>query len=165
MHNIRASLALLVLQKALFVCAAILFIVSADSVLHAQRPTYTIEVTLDTVTHELSGFVDMTYTNTSPGPLDSLAIHLWANAYANKNTTFAKQLLHLGTLNFNNAKPEEMGGYKNYFSLLLTIPLNFILTLITLISAGLFHHILWRQAKPFISQPLSYCKYQFRFQE
>ena len=115
MHNIRASLAMLVLQRALCVCATILFIVYADGILHAQRPTYTIEVTLDTVTHELSGFVDMTYTNTSPGPMDSLAIHLWANAYANKNTTFAKQLLHLGTLNFNNAKPEEMGGYKKLF--------------------------------------------------
>jgi len=115
MHNIRASLAMLVLQKPLFVCAAILFILSADSVLLAQRPAYTIEVTLDTVTHELSGFVDMTYTNTSPGPLDSLAIHLWANAYANKNTTFAKQLLNLGTLNFNNAKPEELGGYEKLF--------------------------------------------------
>ncbi|HEX5112073.1 MAG TPA: hypothetical protein VFV79_04450, partial [Saprospiraceae bacterium] len=62
MHNIQANLAKLFLQRVLFVCAIFLFILPAVDILQAQRPTYNIEVTLDTATHELSGFVDMTYT-------------------------------------------------------------------------------------------------------
>ncbi len=78
----------------------------------AQRPSYTIEVKLDTASHELSGIVEITYPNNSQGALDSLGIHLWANAYANKNTTMAKQMLNLGNLIFRNAKDDELGGYQ-----------------------------------------------------
>lgn len=112
MHNTHASLAMLFLQRTIILGATIFFLIAVNNRTFAQRPAYVIEVALDTSTHELSGFAEITYTNTSRGPLDSLAIHLWANAYANKKTAFAKQLLSLGALYFNNARPDEIGGYK-----------------------------------------------------
>lgn len=112
MQTTRASLDMLIRRWDLTTCAAFLLALMITSSAFSQRPVYAIQVTLDTLQHELSGFANITYTNASTVPLESLALHLWANAYSNKNTTFAKQLLNLGALYFNNAKPEEMGGYE-----------------------------------------------------
>jgi len=62
--------------------------------------------------HLLSGEMQINYTNHSVASLDSLAIHLWTNAYDDKNSVFAKQLLNLGNLIFQHARPDEMGGYE-----------------------------------------------------
>jgi len=80
--------------------------------LTAQRPVYTIDVKLDTATHKLSGTVDILYTNNSAGPLDSLGIHLWGNAYANTHTALANQLLNLGQLYFRSTTEYQRGGYE-----------------------------------------------------
>jgi hypothetical protein len=112
MQTTRANLAMLIHQRSISILTAFLFVFMVVSNTFSQRPVYVIEVTLDTLNHELSGFADITYTNTSAAPMESLALHLWANAYANKNTMFAKQLLNLGALYFKNARPEEMGGYE-----------------------------------------------------
>ena len=85
---------------------------SLTTLLFSQRPQYSIEVTLDTVNNELAGFEVIMYRNQTPGNLDSLGIHLWANAYADKNSTFAKQLLNLGHFNFQAARPDDLGGYQ-----------------------------------------------------
>ncbi|HJW28458.1 MAG TPA: M1 family metallopeptidase, partial [Saprospiraceae bacterium] len=77
----------------------------------AQRPVYHIDVVLDTAAKTLSGKLIIAYTNPASYPLDSLAIHLWANAYQDKQSAFARQLLNLGNLFFNAAKPGQMGGY------------------------------------------------------
>ncbi len=76
----------------------------------AQRPTYKISSTLDTALHTLTGTISITYTNLSDQSLDSLAIHLWPNAYKEKNTAFGQQKLHLGDLTFHRAKQEDRGG-------------------------------------------------------
>jgi hypothetical protein len=92
--------------------STIVFWLSLTTLLFSQRPNYSIEVALDTKTNELSGVEVITYRNQTPGTLDSLGIHLWANAYADKNSTFAKQLLNLGNFEFKAARPDELGGYQ-----------------------------------------------------
>ena len=102
-----------ILHRVSFRCiSTIVFWLSLTTLLYSQRPNYSIEVTLDTMTHELTGFEVITYRNQTPGTLDSLGIHLWANAYADKNSTFAKQLLNLGLFDFKAARPDELGGYQ-----------------------------------------------------
>ncbi len=58
-----------------------------------QEVNYTIKVTLDDQLHMLRGSEEFVYTNNSPATLNSLYIHLWPNAYKNKNTALAKQLM------------------------------------------------------------------------
>ena len=89
------------------------FAFSFSSQIIAQRPVYNLSVSLDPATHLLQGTGSITYTNQSAIELDSLAVHLWANAYADKNSAFAKQMLRLGEFDFQFANEDEMGGYKS----------------------------------------------------
>ena len=85
-------------------------LVSTSIVTVAQRPQYNITASLDTTTHTVTGSIDITYTNLSSKPLTSLGIHLWPNAYSNKNTAFAKQMLNQGNLLFQRARNADLGG-------------------------------------------------------
>ena len=76
----------------------------------AQRPQYKITAALDTVAHTLKGTIDITYTNHSSTALDHLGIHLWPNAYSNRNTAYGKQKLNLGTMDFQRARSSSLGG-------------------------------------------------------
>lgn len=58
-----------------------------------QRVDYNIQVSLDDTKNELSAFEELVYTNNSPDTLKYLYFHLWPNAYKNKKTTLAKQLI------------------------------------------------------------------------
>lgn len=53
-----------------------------------QRVDYTIDVNLDTGSHELTGRERVELTNASAKPLDELWWHLYLNAFANDRTTF-----------------------------------------------------------------------------
>ncbi len=53
-----------------------------------QRVDYTIDVNLDTGSHELTGHERVELTNASAKPLDELWWHLYLNAFANDRTTF-----------------------------------------------------------------------------
>lgn len=78
-----------------------------------QIVDYKIEVTLDDENHLLQGKISMQYTNKSPDVLDRIGMHLWPNAFSNKNTEFGKQkLLHRKT-KFYDAKPDELGSIQN----------------------------------------------------
>ena len=57
-----------------------------------QKTAYTIAVTLNDRTHELSAFESVDYTNNSPDTLQFVYFHLWPNGYSNNNTDLAKQL-------------------------------------------------------------------------
>jgi hypothetical protein len=57
-----------------------------------QEVNYNIQVKLDDVNHTISAFETFEYVNNSPHTLDFIYVHLWANAYKNKNTALAKQL-------------------------------------------------------------------------
>ena len=75
-----------------------------------QHVSYKINVTLDDANNVLKGNISMVYTNNSPNELTELYMHLWPNAYKNRNTAFAKQHLENGKTDFYFAKPEEQGS-------------------------------------------------------
>lgn len=74
-----------------------------------QQVDYTISVRLDDEAHVLHGQEAFTYTNNSPVALDSVWIHLWPNAYGQRNTALDKQLMRDGDLSLHFATAEERG--------------------------------------------------------
>ncbi len=74
-----------------------------------QEVNYTIDVTLNDVTHELNAFEKIEYINQSKTNLDFIYFHLWANAYKNNETALAKQLLENGETTMYFAKQDELG--------------------------------------------------------
>lgn len=87
-----------------------LIFLSRITTIEAQRPQYGITVTLDTAAHTLIGTIDITYTNQSNQTLDSLGIHLWPNAYKERNTDLVKQKLNQGDLTLYRTRKEDLGG-------------------------------------------------------
>ncbi len=57
-----------------------------------QTVHYQLDVKLNDKSHELSGFEALTYQNNSPQTLTEIYMHVWPNAYRNKNTALAQQL-------------------------------------------------------------------------
>lgn len=76
-----------------------------------QQVNYTIDVQLNDSTHALIGTIEMDYTNNSPNALREIYIHLWGNAYANKETPFAEQQIRNDSKKFYFAKQEDLGGF------------------------------------------------------
>ena len=58
-----------------------------------QRVDYDISVKLDDINHTLSGKEKMIYTNNSTQTLSFIYIHLYANAYKDRTTALAKELI------------------------------------------------------------------------
>lgn len=85
------------------------YIVFAQQNYFQQEVNYTIDVTLNDVTHELSAFEKIQYINNSKNALDFIYFHLWANAYKNNETALAKQLLESGETEMYFAKSEDLG--------------------------------------------------------
>lgn len=94
----------------IFVCPILGF---SQTSYFQQEVRYKINVQLNDEAHTLSGQVDLTYTNRSTTTLDKIYFHLWANAFQNQKTAFAKQLLNLQDNSFYFAAPDELGGYEN----------------------------------------------------
>ncbi len=80
-----------------------------------QHVAYTISVKLDDNKNALDGQISMVYTNNSPDVLNQIYMHVWPNAYANRNTAFAKQHLENGKTDFYFAKPEDQGSINNLY--------------------------------------------------
>lgn len=74
-----------------------------------QRVDHTIAVSLDDARHMLHGTGSFTYTNHSPQRLDTLWIHLWANAYRDKGTALCRQMDRNGDLSLHFATEEDRG--------------------------------------------------------
>lgn len=74
-----------------------------------QRVDHTIAVTLDDRAHVLRAQETFTYTNNSPNALDTLWVHLWPNAYRDRNTALCRQLDAHNDHGLHFA-PEEMRG-------------------------------------------------------
>lgn len=74
-----------------------------------QEAHYKIEVSLNDVSHRLNGKLQLRYVNHSPDTLRFIYFHLWANAYKNNQTEFAKQQLANGSLSFYFAKKADRG--------------------------------------------------------
>lgn len=78
-----------------------------------QEVNYRIVVALDDKTHTLSGNIEMDYLNNSPDVLPEIWMHLWGNAFKNRETAFCKQKLRDGNRAFYFASEEDLGYYKN----------------------------------------------------
>ncbi|MCC3152234.1 M1 family metallopeptidase [Hymenobacter sp. BT770] len=74
-----------------------------------QEVNYSIDVTLDDKTHQLTGREELTYINNSPATLSFIWFHLWPNAYRDNSTAFAKQQLRNGKRKFQFAKAADRG--------------------------------------------------------
>lgn len=85
--------------------------------IHAQHPYfqqevhYRISVVLDDSAHTLHGHWAMRYVNRSPDTLREMWLHLWPNAYSQKNTAFARQLLRNRNTRFHFAPDSALGGF------------------------------------------------------
>lgn len=77
-----------------------------------QTVNTTINVTLDDVDHKLNGTISMDYINQSPDVLDTIFIHLWANAYKDRTTAFAKQQLKNKSTKFHYAEDSKRGNFE-----------------------------------------------------
>ncbi|MGB1216517.1 MAG: M1 family metallopeptidase, partial [Saprospiraceae bacterium] len=96
------------------------FILSAWQ-LQAQIPTdyfqqetnYNIDVSLDDSLHILSGTVDIEYKNNAPDALSEIYLHIWPNAYRNRQTALSKQMVENGKMDLYFSKSGENGGYKD----------------------------------------------------
>jgi hypothetical protein len=74
-----------------------------------QRVDHIIRVELDDERHMLHGHQRFTYTNNSPGALDTIWIHLWPNAYSGRNTALSRQLVDQGNLALHFADAGQRG--------------------------------------------------------
>ncbi len=74
-----------------------------------QEVNYTIQVTLNDTSHELSAYVSIEYTNNSPDSLKEIFFHLWPNAYANNKTALGVQLVEMRMTGFYYSKKNERG--------------------------------------------------------
>ena len=92
----------------------ILFILLFPFVLQSQdywqqEVNYTISVTLDDENHFLYANEEFEYINNSPDTLRELYIHLWPNAYKDRNSALAKQMYKNGNDELYYGKPENRG--------------------------------------------------------
>jgi hypothetical protein len=74
-----------------------------------QETNFAIAVALDDVRHQLHGQWALDYHNHSPDTLTFIYLHLWPNAYANRSTAFAQQLLTYGSTDFYFAPDADLG--------------------------------------------------------
>ena len=74
-----------------------------------QRVAYTIRVQLDPEKATLHGHLRLTYQNNSPDTLPGLYMHLWPNAYRDRNTPYAIQERRNGGKKFHFAETEARG--------------------------------------------------------
>jgi Peptidase family M1 domain len=91
-----------------FLFAALPALVSAQDYFQ-QQVDYTITVRLDDELHMLRGDERFVYTNNSSTTLDTLWIHLWPNAYRDRETALCEQLDRMGELDLHFATAEERG--------------------------------------------------------
>src|SRR5688572_16451651 len=80
-----------------------------------QEVNYKIRVTLNDVTHSLSGYEEIQYINNSPHTFRHLFFHVWPNAYKNTKTALAKQFLEDGNVNFHYAEEKDRGFIDSLF--------------------------------------------------
>ena len=92
--------------------AALILTVPASAQYFQQEADYDMRARLDPAEHTIAVEGTLTYTNHAPHALDSVALHLWANAYANRDSPFGQQLLRLGRTDFAFAADEALGGYR-----------------------------------------------------
>lgn len=85
------------------------FIGFAQKPYFQQRCEYEINVQLNDKINFLNGNVSIKYTNNSTDTLSFIYMHLWPNAYKDRNTALSKQLLENGRKSLYFASNEDRG--------------------------------------------------------
>jgi len=78
-----------------------------------QEVNYKITATLDDQAHTLNGNIEIEYVNNAPDALPEIWMHLWPNAYKNRQTAFCKQKLRDGDARFYFTDEKNLGYLKN----------------------------------------------------
>jgi len=78
-----------------------------------QDIKYDITASYDKGSHTLTGNTAVRYTNNAPAALDTIYLHLWANAFKSQSSPYAEQQLKLGNTQYYFAKESQMGGYQD----------------------------------------------------
>ncbi|MBK9335983.1 MAG: M1 family metallopeptidase [Lewinellaceae bacterium] len=97
----------------------LLLILLLPAALAAQTPYfqqevhYTIRAALNDRDHTLDAFIRMEYVNHAPDSLPEIWMHLWPNAYKNRNTAFCRQKLREGSTRFYFAPDSTLGFFQN----------------------------------------------------
>lgn len=78
-----------------------------------QQVDYDLQAELDTEQQLLKVQGTMTYHNNSNDPLDHLIMHLWWNAFGDKQSAFARQQFEMKQYEFHFASEADMGKYEN----------------------------------------------------
>ncbi|HAW19290.1 MAG TPA: hypothetical protein DCX14_03830 [Flavobacteriales bacterium] len=74
-----------------------------------QDVAYNIRVKLDDQKMMLTGSEEVVYTNNSPDTLEFIYFHLWPNAYKNRQTALAKQLIRMKETSLHFAADDDKG--------------------------------------------------------
>jgi len=91
-------------------CVGLQLNLSAQQNYWQQEVDYIIDVSLDDQQHMLRGAESFIYHNKSPKSIDRIYIHLWANAYRDNSTAFARQQLANRSWKFYTA-PDSLRGF------------------------------------------------------
>jgi Peptidase family M1 domain len=78
-----------------------------------QEVNTKIEVTLNDIDHTVTGSIEIEYINNSPDELNEIYMHLWANAFKDRTSVFAKQKIVQGNSKFFFAKDKDLGRYED----------------------------------------------------
>jgi len=78
-----------------------------------QKVSYDIIASQDTTNHTINATCDISYTNNSQVTLDTIFLHLWANAFSDKLSAYSNQAIRAGKLDFYFSNKKEMGGYND----------------------------------------------------
>ncbi|KAA3611980.1 MAG: M1 family peptidase [Calditrichaeota bacterium] len=74
-----------------------------------QDVYYTIDITLNPITHKYHGQQKLIYTNNSPDELEYIWFHLYPNAYKDESTPYAKQQKHMYRRPFHYSDEKDRG--------------------------------------------------------
>lgn len=97
------------MRKALILFSALYGFAAFGQEYFQQEVNYTINVKLNDKTHNLSAYEEFEYINNSPNSLEFIYVHLWPNAYKNKETALGQQLYHQNDMSLHYATDEEKG--------------------------------------------------------
>ncbi len=106
-----SRLALIILRLATVLICVSTFAVAQNPVWQ-QQADYDIQVTLDPQSYTITATGQIRYHNNSPASLDSIPLQLWANAYAHRDSPYAKQVRRYGKTEFAFAPDSDLGGYR-----------------------------------------------------
>ncbi|MCP4632721.1 MAG: M1 family metallopeptidase, partial [candidate division Zixibacteria bacterium] len=94
----------------IFILMAVMIISGETGFCWQQKVDYSITALLDDEGHVIDANETIIYHNNSPDTLNELYFHLYANAFADKNSVFAQEAYIAGDDRLYFAASDDMGG-------------------------------------------------------